>query len=165
MKRMMLLGACVLTPLLAFAAQEQPAPISTTTVRQTMARAVNIKIDLLTEEHVQAGLTPDEIKEAIVQQLEEANIAVNDALDQPLLVLRIRTLQVGLDMATFFQLSLLEDAMLIRSRSIFQAATWSQVSLLSCRPEDLKKEILDTVSIMTQAFAKDFAHALQPVGK
>jgi hypothetical protein len=55
--------------------------------------------------------------------------------------------------------------MLIRNRSMFQAATWSQASLLSCRPEDLKKEVLDTVTVMTQSFAKDFEKAVQPIGK
>lgn len=165
MKRMMLLGACLLVPFLALAAQEQVTPMSTTTPRQVMAREVNIKIDPLSEEQMHAGLSLDEMKNTMIQQLQNADISVNETIAQPTLLLRIRTLQVGLDMATFFQLSLLEEAMLIRNRSLFNAATWSQASLLSCRPEDLKKEVLDTVATMTQSFAKDFSKSLQPTSK
>jgi hypothetical protein len=165
MKRMMLLGMCLMAPFMAFADQEQPAAMSTSVPRQVMAREIQIKIDPFSDEQVQAGLNFDEIKDTIVKQLTDANISVNESISQPVLLLRIRTLQVGYDMATFFQLSLLEESMLIRTRAIFNATTWSQASLLSCRPEDLKKEVLDTVSIMSQSFAKDFSKAGQPTDK
>ena len=165
MNRMILLGMCVLAPFMAFSGQEQPAPMSTSTPRQMMAREVNIKIDPLSEEQLQAGLSLDEIKGVIAKQLTDADISVNESISQPMLLLRIRTLQVGYDMATFFQLSLLEESMLVRNRSIFNATTWSQASLLSCRPEDLKKEVIDTITVMTQTFAKDFTKAAQPIGK
>ena len=167
MKRIMLFGTCLLVPFLAFTAQEQPQPASmtTSTTRQVLAREVNIKIDLLSDEQTQAGFNSDEIKDVIVHELDAAGVTFNEGISQPVLVLRIRTLQVGLDLATFFQLNLLEEAMLIRNRSLFQATTWSQASLLSCRPEELKKEVLDTVTVMTQAFAKDYTQAIQPMGK
>lgn len=165
MKRLLLLGSCILIPFLALEAQEQSGPMPTTTPRQMMAREVQVKIDILSGEESQTGLTADEIKGMIIQQLEAAGISTNETIEQPLLVLRIRSLQVGFDMATFFQLNLLEEAMLIRNRSIFQATTWSQASLLSCRPEDLRKEILDTVTMMVQSFAKDFTNAIPASSK
>jgi hypothetical protein len=165
MKRMMLLGMCLLAPFLACLAQEQQAPMTIATQRQMMAREVNIKIEPLSEEQIQAGLNADEIKDVIVKQLSDAGITVNESISQPTLVLRIRSLKVDYDIATFFQLSLQEESMLIRNRSIFNAMTWSQASLLSCRPEDLKKEVVDTVSDMAQTFAKDFIKATQNSSK
>lgn len=169
MKRMVVLGTCLLLPLLGFSAEEPSIPPSqpstTTTERHVIAREVTLKIDPLSDEQLQAGLTVDLIREAMVQQLQEADISVNETISQPSLELKVRTIVVGFDMASFFQLSLHEEAMLVRNRSKFNAATWSQVSLLSCRPEDLKKEALETVSMMSRSFAHDFAKALQPTSK
>ena len=169
MKRMMILGTCILLPFWGFCAEEQSLPMSqpttTTTERHVVAREVTIKIDPLSDELLQAGLTVDMIKEIMVNQLQTAEISVNETIPQPYLVLKIRTIAVGFDIAAFFQLSLQEKAMLVRSRSTFNAATWSQVSLLSCRPEDLKKEVLETVSSMSSSFSKDFTKAFQPTSK
>ena len=164
MKQILLFGICTLLPIFGMAVdqQEESKPISTTTSRQVVGLEVNIRIEPLTEEQTQAGLDTNSLKDAIVQTLSDANIAVNESISQPTLVLRLRTIRVGLDVATFFQLSLLEESMLLRNRALFNASTWSQASLLSCRPEDLKKESLDTVNDMVKSFAKDFLKAMQP---
>jgi hypothetical protein len=103
------------------------------------------------------------LREELLKYLTAAQIEENGSLPQPYLSLRVRTIQVGLDMATFFQLSFHEEAMLVRNRSVFVAMTWSQASLLSCRPEELKKEVLSTVDTMAQAFVKDYQKAIRPV--
>ena len=167
MNRILIFGLCALVPMLGAVADQQPDAKAMTvmTPRQVVGLEVNVKVEALTEEQTQAGLDIDSLKQAVVQALTDANVDVNENLSQPVLVLRLRTIRVGLDVATFFQLSLLEESMLLRNRALFTASTWSQASLLSCRPEDLKKESLDTVSEMTKAFAKDFIKAMQPVTK
>lgn len=164
MKRMMLLGTCLLLPFLGCVAAEQPEPMTTTTTRQIVAAEVNIKIDPLPEELIKTGLTDAMVKDAMVNQLQAGSISVNEAIPQPTLTVRIRTITVGLDLATFVQMSFQEEAMLVRNRSMFLAPTWSQISLISCRPEDVKKEVLDAVEKMSQTFASDFIKALQPAG-
>jgi hypothetical protein len=165
MNRLLIFGLCVLLPALGISAepQQESKPMSTLTPRQVVGLEVNVKVEALTEEQLQAGLDATHLKEAIVQTLSETNIGVNESLSQAVLVLRLRTIRVGLDVATFFQLSLLEESMLLRNRALFNASTWSQASLLSCRPEDLKKESMDTVNEMTKSFAKDFVRAMQPI--
>lgn len=165
MKGILLFGACALLPIFGVAAdqQQESKPMSTMTPRQVMGLEVNVRIEPLTDEQTQLGLDSSSLKEALVQNLSDNNIAVNESISQPVLVLRLRTIRVGLDVATFFQLSLLEESMLLRNRALFNASTWSQASLLSCRPEDLKKESLDAVDEMAKSFAKDFLKAMQPV--
>jgi hypothetical protein len=165
MNRIFFLGLCTLTPIfgMGIEQQEEPKPMSITTPRQAVRLEVNIKVETLTDEQIETGLDANGLKQIIVQTLADSNIEVNESLPQPTLVLRLRTIRVGLDVATFFQLSLLEESMLLRNRALFNASTWSQASLLSCRPEDLKKESLDTVNEMTGAFAKDFIKAMQPI--
>lgn len=137
--------------------------MSVMTARQAIRLEVNVRIEPLTEDQIQAGLDANSLREAMVQTLADSNIEVNESLSQPVLVLRIRTIRVGLDVATFFQMSLLEESMLLRNRALFNASTWSQASLLSCRPEDLKKESQDTVNEMARSFAKEFVKAMQPL--
>ena len=141
--------------------QMSPAAVQTTPAKPVAAYSVALKIEPLSQEQVQAGVTNELLQSIIQKKLEEAGITVDSALQQPMLVLRVRSIQTGLDIATFFQLSLQEDSMLVRNRSLFQAVTWSQASLLACRPEDVKKEVIETVDMMIQAFAKDYMKALQ----
>lgn len=165
MKRLLILGICVL-PILALTDDQIPTPEPTTATQSpsiVQVREINIRIDPLTEDQTRAGLDADAIKDVMVPKLLALNIVDNDSLQQPILLVRVRTVKVGTDLATFFQLCLLEPAMLIRNRSMFNAITWSQASILTCRPEDLKKEALETIGSMTQAFAQDYITSLQPI--
>ena len=126
---------------------------------------LGLKIDSLSQELTEAGLTLDMIREAIVKELDLGSIGINETLPLPGLSLRIRTIKVGLDFATYFQLSFLEEAMLVRNRAMYHATTWSQSSIVACRPEELKKEVLDTARLLTQTFARDYNKAMQPQAK
>lgn len=150
--------------------QTQPTVQTVTTPEQPTVKdeqppvtsyKVALKIEPLSPEQSQAGITSELLQSIVQKKLEEAGVTIDATLQQPTLVLRVRSIQTGLDIATFFQLSLLEDSMLVRNRSLFQAITWSQASLLACRPEDLKKEVVETVDLMSQSFAKDYIKALQ----
>jgi hypothetical protein len=139
----------------------EPQPIAASPEKS--AKEMGVRVEPLSEELLKAGVTVEILRSELFKYLSVAQIEENGALAHPYLSLRVRTIQVGLDMATFFQLSFHEEAMLVRNRSIFNAMTWSQASLLSCRPEELKKEVLDTVDVMIQSFVKDFQKAIQPV--
>ena len=163
MKRLLLLGACLLAPFSTITAEEAPPTeiLVTPDQKATHKTVVLIKIDPLSNEQIKAGITPDGLREIIKQQLDSSGIQVDDNITQPVLMLRIRTIEAGFDYATFFQLSLQEESMLVRNRSVFNAITWSQASMLCCRPEDLKKEVDDTVTMMVQTFAKEYLKSLQ----
>ncbi len=169
MKRFLLCATLALTPFVSpvFGAQDAVQSLGTGDAQIQAVQVpkksleVSLKIEPLSDEQQKSGLNADELRAEVIQKLQDAGIGVNDSLMQPLLVLRIRTIQSGLDYATFFQLSLQEESMLVRNRSTFNAVTWSQASLLSCRPEDLKKEVMDTVAAMSQSFSKDFTKAIQ----
>lgn len=156
----------LVTPIQEQATTVQAVSTPTTPTVQPEQTPVNsykvaLKIEPLSPEQSQAGISNDLLQSIVQKKLEEVGISIDSTLQQPTLVLRVRSIQTGLDIATFFQLSLLEDSMLVRNRSIFQAITWSQASLLACRPEDLKKEVVETVDMMSQSFAKDYMKALQ----
>ena len=140
---------------------ETPALIQSVPSKPVPTYSIALKIEPLSQEQTQAGVTNELIQSLIQKKLDEAGIALNPSIQQPMLILRVRSIQTGLDIATFFQLSLQEDSMLVRNRSLFQAVTWSQASLLACRPEDLKKEVVETIDMMIQAFTKDYMKALQ----
>lgn len=165
MKRLLLLGACSAT-FFCFAngPVEEPAPVpeAPRVVPQIVKREIGFKIDPLSQELMDAGLTLDMIKEVISKELDLGSIGLNENLSLPGLSLRMRTIKVGLDYATYFQLSFLEEAMLVRNRAMYHATTWSQSSILACRPEELKNEVLDTVRILAQTFVRDYNKAMQP---
>ena len=162
--------ALALTPLNSSLFGEENAPQQLPTSEMPQIQSVqmpkkklelNLQIEPLNDDQQKAGLNIDDIRNSIVQKLQDDGISVNDSISQPMLTLRIRTIQSGLDYATFIQLTLQEASMLVRNRSTFNAVTWSQASLLSCRPEDLKKEVTDTLNAMSESFAKDFKKAFQ----
>jgi outer membrane lipopolysaccharide assembly protein LptE/RlpB len=161
MKRFLALCLCLL-PVCGFA-NDQPSSISLPTFKADPIPAlqVSLTIEPLTEEQLDASLTIGDISEAITEQLGASAITIHDNPQLPILSLRIRTIHVGPDLASYFQLCLLEPAMLIRNRSIFNAITWAQASLLSCPPQNFKKEALETISSMAHTFGREFLNALQ----
>lgn len=162
MKRNLLFFACVL-PFLAYGDLAELESESSQIVTQpARTRGLCLKIDPLSDEQSKTGLSLAALRQEVVSTLENAGITVDDSLSQPCLTLRLRTIPVGLDLATFFQLSLSEDAMLARARSMFMAQTWAQASIMSCRPENLPKEAKETTALMAKAFAKDFLKAFLP---
>jgi len=161
MKRFFALGFCLLLPYFAGFCEES-IPISEPKPEQTPIQPVNIKVEPLGEELQRADLTTDSLKNILVEALSDSNIPLDENLSQPVLVLKVRSIQVGLDVATFFHLNLLEQSMLVRNRALFNATTWSQTALLSCPPEKLKKEVIETVTVMSENFTKEYHKALQP---
>ena len=161
MKRLLLLGAfCVSS--FCFAAEPGTTSTPPAEAPQVAVKELALKIDPLSKEQTDTGLTADMLKETIDRELTLGSIDINDALSLPSLILRVRTIRVGLDFATYFQLSFQEEAVLARNRSKYYAVTWSQSSILACRPEDLKNEVIDTVRILTQSFVKDYSKAMKP---
>jgi hypothetical protein len=163
MKRLLLFGACLFSSLNTLALDATfPTEITVTPDQKAMHKTVvTIKIDPFSDDQIKAGLNSEELKIQIQKQLLASGIEVDDNITQPQLLLRIRTIEAGFDFATVFQLSLHEESMLVRNRSVFNAITWSQASLLCCRPEDLKKETAETVSMMVQKFAQEYLKALR----
>lgn len=161
MKRLISLSMCCFASfsLIADSTEVQNIPVEQPQVFSTQ---ISLKIDPLSAEQMQQGLSVDAIKEVIAKELDQSSISINEELALPALVLRVRTIKVGLDMATFFQLTFQEEAMLVRNRSMYHSITWSQSSVLACRPEDLKKESLETIATLVKSFAKDFKKAMQP---
>jgi hypothetical protein len=159
MKRLLLLGMCCLA---SFCCADEPAtsPMQGTQPAQAIKHEIALKIDPLSKEQIDAGLTPEMLTQAITDELELASIYINPGQSFPMLVLHMRTAQVGLDMATFFQLCFEENAMLVRTRTMYYAITWSQNSILTCDPQNLKKEALATLSILVKSFIKDYNKAM-----
>jgi hypothetical protein len=161
MKCLLLFGACLFASVGALESDTGSAPQVPLEQKETHKAVVTIRIDPLSDEQIKAGLSLEDIKKMVQQQLEDAGVQVDDSISQPILQLRIRSIESGFDVATFFQLSLQEESMLIRNRSVFNAVTWSQASMLCCRPEDLKKETDATIVLMLQTFAKEYIKSLQ----
>lgn len=122
-------------------------------------KEIQVRVEPISEEQIKNGISQESIKNLVLTHLAENDIPVSSSVQQPILVLRIRSITSGLDIATYFQLSLMEESLLIRNRSTFNAITWSQASLLTCRPEDYQNEVVETVNGMVQAFVKDYKKA------
>lgn len=122
-------------------------------------KEIQVRVEPISDEQVKNGITQESIKNLVLTQLAENDVPVSSTVQQPILVLRVRSIMSGLDIATYFQLSLMEESMLIRNRSTFNAITWSQASLLTCRPEEFQNEVVQSVNAMVQAFTKDYKKA------
>ena len=163
MKCLMLLGACCLA---SFCSAEEPVATPTQSIdHPQVKREIGLKIDPLSKEQTDAGLTPEMIIQTLSNELELGAIYINTNLAFPTLVLHMRTAQIGLDMATYFQLCFEEEAMLVRTRSMYHATTWCQNSILTCDPLNLKKEALETAAILVKTFVKDYNKAMTPAAE
>ena len=160
MKRLLLLGTCLSLPLFVCFADQEDFQLEPE-LEQARIPALSLRVDPVSAEQQQAGLTAEMLQEAVTKEILAVAIPIDEQVSLPSLVLKVRSIQVGLDVATFFQLSLFEKSMLVRNRAMFNATTWSQTALLSCPPEKLKKEILETVSLMSQNFAREYLKAHQ----
>lgn len=163
MKHIVLLTSLLLYPVVATVSQENTEiqPQTFETSKPKNKAMVAVKVDPLSPEQTKAGLSVETLKSALKGHLEASGIQVNDSISQPVLSLRVRTIEAGFDYVSFLQLSLQEESMLVRNRSIFNATTWSQASMLSCRPEDLEKEVSATVSMMAETFEKEYLKSLE----
>lgn len=168
MKRMILLAALAIATQTVSADEVSSNPNTNQTQDSTLItipkqykglKEIALRVEPLTADQIKNGLSDEAVHDMVVKRLEEAEIPISSVIQQPLLVLRVRSIQSGVDIATYFQLSLMEESMLLRNRSTFNAITWSQASLLTCRPEDLQKEVSETVDAMIQAFSKDYKKA------
>ena len=163
MKHVLFLGICCAA---SFCSAEELAPISVQNIEhsQISKREIGLRIDPLTKEQLDSGLTLDLITETIAKELEANFIYINPSLTLPGLVLHIHTIQLGLDLASYFQLNFQEEAMLVRTRTMYYAATWGQNSILTCAQSKLKQDTIETVSILAKSFAKDYNKAMTPNG-
>ncbi len=146
--------------------QPTPQPQSTMiSIPKTVSglKPINLRIEPLSDDQMKNGLSMDALKDMVMKRLSDSDITISANVTQPILILRVRSIPSGVDIATYFQLSLMEESMLLRNRSMYNAITWSQASLLSCRPEELQKEVAESVDSMVQAFAKDYKKAFAPV--
>jgi len=142
---------------------KEPASLSMAHPLAKEARDLRVQIEPLSEDQKKTGLTEKMLHEVIEKNLQMIGVRINDQREDPYLVLRVRTIPVGLDLASFVQLSFYEDAMLARNRSMFHAMTWSQASLISCMPEALPKELKEIIHMMITTFNKDYLEAMQPI--
>ena len=120
---------------------------------------VRVHLELASPEVEPLGLKVQELQADIMTKLIQSDVLVQDDPKNPLLLLRIKTIEVDSAIATFIQLAFFENAELSRNKTAVQAMTWSQASLLATSKEDFVKEVTTTALNMTEAFATDYKKA------
>lgn len=160
MKHLLFLGICCLTSFCL--AEETLIPIQNIDQNQITKREIGLRIDPLTKEQLDSGVTPELLTETIAKELEANLIYINLNQTLPRLVLHIHTTQLGLDLASFFQLNFHEEAMLVRTHTMYHATTWGQNSILTCAASKLKEDTIETVALLAKSFARDYNKAMTP---
>jgi len=146
-------------------AQPQPPAefsMPTHVQKQTMERALQLKIEIADADVTAYGFKQGAIFSEIVSRLALGSIQVKDDPRYPQLVLRIKAIQADRAVASFIQLGFFEEANLVRNQSVVQALTWSQATMLSCAKEDVVKEVTQVVNQMTNSFILDYQKAMVP---
>jgi len=123
---------------------------------------VRLQLEINPAEIEPLGLKIQNLQTDLMTKLIQSNVLVQDEPKNPLLLLRLKTIDANGTWATFIQLAFFENAELTRNKSSVLAMTWSQASLLSTSKEDFQQEVTKTVLAMGDAFVKDYIKAYTP---
>jgi len=122
----------------------------------TVSRAVRMQIEATDKDIATYGLTKTQIFNEISSRLSLAQIGISTGPKDPLLLLRIRTIEANRVIATFVQMSFFEDATLIRNNGAILALTWSQASMIACEIHEWPKQVSDSIISMTNEFVLSY---------
>ena len=123
---------------------------------------IRLVLEVSDEEIAPLNLKVSDLQTEIMTALIKQNILVQNDQKNPLLLLRLKTIQVGADYAGFVQLAFFEEASLTRNNATVSAMTWSQASLLTTAKEDFNKEMTKTILSMTNRFITEYKKAFVP---
>ncbi len=120
---------------------------------------VNLRIEASAKEIESFGMKLQSLQVDITNRLNQSNILVEEGADNPMLVIRLKALECGTQLASYVQLALFEQAELVRNKTIVSAMTFSQASLITITKEDFSHEVTKTVNAMLSAFIIDYNKA------
>ena len=120
---------------------------------------VSLRIEASAKEIETFGLRLQPLQTDITNRLNQSNILVEESADNPVLILRLKALECGPQLASYVQLALFEQAELVRNKTIVSAMTFSQASLITITKEDFSQEVTKTVNAMLSAFIIDYNKA------
>ena len=123
---------------------------------------VRLQMEVVPTEVEPLGLKVKALETDLMTRLIQSGVLVQENPVNPLLMLRIKTIESGGGWSTFIQLAFFEEAELTRNRTKTLAMTWSQASLLATSRDDFSSEVTKTVLGMAEAFAKDYQKAVLP---
>lgn len=152
MKKLLMSLALILSSHLIAADPKAESPA----IPREAGPAVRLQLEVPEEEVKPLGIKVQDIQTTILTVLVKNNIAVQSDPSNPLLLLRLKTIEADTAYATFIQLAFYEDAILKRSNSDVMALTWSQASLITTTKEDFPKEVIKTIVNMTEAFVAEY---------
>ena len=135
-------------------------PTTQAPVVKSATPSIRLQIEVPEAEVHPLGLKLQNLQTAIMTVLIKNNISVQDDPANPLLLLRLKTIEADTAYATFIQLAFYEDAILKRSNSDVMALTWSQASLITTTKEDFPAEVMKTIVGMTESFVAEYQKVL-----
>ena len=120
---------------------------------------IRLSIEADKSELNQYALNIDELQTNISKKLGEANILIESTPQSPMLVLRIKAVEAGNDLAAFVQLAFFEEATLSRNNNLFSAITWSEASLVTVSKKEFSSEATKTIDAMISSFIIEYNKA------
>ena len=140
-------------------ADSTPLPSNALTQKTIQRPKVRLEVQAANNEIEPYGIKLHDLESSLTSKLNLANILVESNYQNPLLLLRLKTVETGTDLATFVQLAFFEEAELIRNKSMISAITWSQASLLTTSKKDFPAEVTKTVDSMLNSFIIEYNKA------
>lgn len=122
----------------------------------SVSRNVRVQIEATEKDLNMYGLAKTQIFNEISSRLSLAQIGISTSPKDPLLLLRIRTIDANRVVATFVQMSFFEDATLVRNNGAIMALTWSQASMIACEAHEWPKQVSDSIISMTNEFVLSY---------
>jgi hypothetical protein len=159
MKKLLTLLVTIFLGTQMLLADSTPLPSNTITQKTLQRPKVRLEVQAAQDELEPYGIKLQELEASLTSKLNLANILVESNPQNPLLLLRMKTVETGGDLATFVQLAFFEEAELARNKSIISAITWSQASLLTTTKKDFSSEVTKTVESMLSSFIIEYNKA------
>ena len=101
------------------------------TLQDQRQAKVRLQFEIVKEDVEPLGLKLQNLQSDMMTKLIQSHIGVEDNAQVPLLLLRVKTIEIDSTVASFIQLAFLEDAELLRNHGKVSAITWSEASLLT----------------------------------
>jgi len=121
---------------------------------------IRFKMEVAENELASLDLKRENIYSSMVTKLVQNQIFVHESEKNPMLVLRLKTIEVSGDQTVgFVQLAFFEEAELKRNKSTIWAMTWSQGTLLTAAKRDFAAQASKTLDLMIASFATEFHKA------
>ena len=117
---------------------------------------IRLQVEMADAEVNPLGIQQKTMFTDLLTKLVQSNVPVGEDAQNPLLLFRLKSIEVGDTVIAFVQLAYFEQAELERNKSMVMAMTWSQATLVTTSKKEFAASVASTAMSMCSAFTLEY---------